>query len=326
MSDIIKESLNQDQLLPVSIEGTRTILYQMENCICKIYKENGGIGTGFFCEIPFINNNLLKVLITNNHLLNENEIEDNKIINISIMNKEKEEKVKKIEIDNKRKKYTNKELDVTIIEIKENKDGINKYMEIDKEDIKKDKEIIEKDYKRKSVYILHYPKGELSVSYGIINDIIEDRINHFCNTEEGSSGSPILSLKNNKIIGIHYGSSSKKINFGIYIKKVIDEFNNKYNKYKNEINLIYNNNEDIETRIFGEDFVKNNINNIELMINNKKIKLIKEYELNKGENKIKMIIKNKLTNLECMFANCHSLYNINDLKYLNTKDITNFSY
>ena len=240
MSDIIKESLNQAQPLPVSIEGTKTILYQMENCICKIYKENGEIGTGFFCEIPF-NNNLLKVLITNNHVLNENEIEDNKIIKISIMNKEKEEKVKKIEIDNKRKKYTNKELDVTIIEIKENKDGINKYMEIDKEDIKKDKEIIEKDYKRKSVYILHYPKGELSVSYGIINDIIEDRINHFCNTEEGSSGSPILSLKNNKIIGIHYGSSSKKINFGIYIKKVIDEFNNKYNKYKNEINLIYNN-------------------------------------------------------------------------------------
>ena len=103
MSDIIKESLNKDQLIPVSIEGKRTILYQMENCICKIYKENGGIGTGFFCEIPFINNNLLKVLITNNHLLNENEIEDNKIIKISIMNKEKDEKVKQIEIDNKRK-------------------------------------------------------------------------------------------------------------------------------------------------------------------------------------------------------------------------------
>ena len=110
------------------------------------------------------------------------------------MNKEKDEKVKQIEIeiDNKRKKYTNKDLDVTIIEIKENKDGINKYMEIDKEDIKKDKEIIEKDYKRKSVYILHYPKGELSESYEIINDIIEDKINHFCNTEEGSSCSPIL--------------------------------------------------------------------------------------------------------------------------------------
>ena len=86
MSEIIKESLNKDQPMPVSIEGTRKILYQMENCICKIIKDNGTIGTGFFCEIPF-KNNLLKVLITNNHVLNEKEIENNKIIKISIINK-----------------------------------------------------------------------------------------------------------------------------------------------------------------------------------------------------------------------------------------------
>ena len=134
MSDIIKESLNKDQPIPVSLEGTRTILNQMENCICKIYKDNGTIGTGFFCEIPF-NNNLLKVLITNNHVLNENEIDNNKIINISIINKEKKkEEIKRIEIDNKRKKYSNKELDITIIEIKA-KDEINNYMEVDKKDI-----------------------------------------------------------------------------------------------------------------------------------------------------------------------------------------------
>ena len=94
MSDIIKESLNKDQPMPVSLEGTRKILYQMENCICKIHKDNGAIGIGFFCEIPY-NNNIIKVLITNNHVLNENEIENNKIINISIINKEKEEKIKK---------------------------------------------------------------------------------------------------------------------------------------------------------------------------------------------------------------------------------------
>ena len=38
---------------------------------------------------------VLKVLITSNHVLNENEIENNKIINISIINKEKEEEIKK---------------------------------------------------------------------------------------------------------------------------------------------------------------------------------------------------------------------------------------
>ena len=56
----------------------------MENCIFKIHKNNKEIGIGFFCEIPF-NNNLLKVLITTNHVLNENEKEDNEIISISII-------------------------------------------------------------------------------------------------------------------------------------------------------------------------------------------------------------------------------------------------
>ena len=202
MSDIIKESMNQDQPMPVSLEGTRKILYQMENCICLIHKDNGAIGTGFFCEIPY-NNNILKVLITNNHVLNESEIENNKIIKLSIINKENKKEIKKITIDNTRKKYTNKELDVTIIEIKANKDEIYNYMEIDKEDIKENKEIIETNYKRKSIYIIHYPEGKLSVSYGLINDIIDDKIIHFCNTKEGSSGSPILSLETNKIIGVH---------------------------------------------------------------------------------------------------------------------------
>ena len=266
MSDIIKESLNKDQPIPVSLEGTRIILYQMENCICKIHKDNGAIGTGFFCKIPF-NNYLLKVLITNNHILDENEIENNKIINISILNKEKEEEIKKIKIDNTRKKYTNKELDVTIIEIKENKDEIYNFMEIDKEDIKKNKDLIKINYKRKSVYILHYPKGELSVSYGLINDIIDGKINHYCNTEEGSSGSPILSLENNKIIGIHYGGSGIKINYGIFIKNVIDKFNNFYiNENKNEINLI--NNKENEEK---DEDNKANLNNRNMIRNKKNV-------------------------------------------------------
>ena len=101
MSDIKQERLIKEQPIPVSIENTKKILFQMENCICKIYLKNGGIGTGFFCNIPF-NNNLLPVLITNNHVLNENDIDNNKIIKLMINNK-----VKKIEIDNLRKRYTN---------------------------------------------------------------------------------------------------------------------------------------------------------------------------------------------------------------------------
>ena len=143
-------------------------------------------------------------------------------------------------------------------------------------------------------------------------------IKHLCSTEEGSSGSPLLSLKTYKVIGIHFGDGTEKnINNAIFIKYAIDI-------YKNEINIKYKSkNKGIE-RIFGEKFVESNENNIELIINGEKSKLISKYALNVGENDITIKIKKKLTNLEDMFKNCNSLYNINDLKYLNTKDITNF--
>ena len=63
--NIIKESLIESQPSPIDIEGTKIILSQMENCICKIF-QNEKKGTGFFCKIPFPDKyNLLNVLITN---------------------------------------------------------------------------------------------------------------------------------------------------------------------------------------------------------------------------------------------------------------------
>ena len=131
--------LIEGQPIPVSLEGTKTILFQMENCICKIYSKDKAIGTGFFCKIPF-NHNLIPVLITNNHILNENNIKDNSIIKLSINNK-----LKEIKIDNLRRKYTNSdcEINITIIEIIPNKDGIYNYLEIDEYFINKNREYIE---------------------------------------------------------------------------------------------------------------------------------------------------------------------------------------
>ena len=294
MSDIKQEKLIKEQPIPVSLENTKKILFQMENCICKIYMNNGGIGTGFLCKIPF-NNNLLPVLITNNHVLNKNDIDNNKIIKLMINNK-----AKKIEIDNSRKKYTNsdKNIDITIIEIKPKKDGINNYLEID--DINKDKDTIELEYKNKSIYIIHYPNEELSVSYGLIKNIIDNRrINHYCNTEEGSSGSPILSLKTFKVIGIHYGGSQTlKLNYGTYIKYGIDEFN----KYNNKnIKLMINN--EIKTIKIDESRKKytNSDENIDITIIEIKPKEdginnyleIEEDDIKKYKEKIKLEFKKK---------------------------------
>ena len=175
------------------------------------------------------------------------------------------------------------------------------------------------------IYILHYPSEELSVSYGLINDIIDSKkISHYCSIEAGSSGSPILSLKPFKVIGIHYGSSqNKNLNYGTFIKYAIDEFNI---YHKTEINIIYKTNLKGIDNIFGEKFLENNKNNIELIINGNKNSLINKYELKKGGNNIKLIIKNKIRNLEYMFYNCKSLNKIEELKYLDIKDIYNFNW
>ena len=47
MPDNIKETLIEDQPIPIDIEGTKLILSQMENCICKIVKDDGSKGTVF---------------------------------------------------------------------------------------------------------------------------------------------------------------------------------------------------------------------------------------------------------------------------------------
>ena len=68
----------------------------------------------------------------------------------------------------------------------------------------------------------------MSVSYGIIKAIDLDNkhdILHLCSTDRGSSGSPILNINTNQIIGIHRGSySNHNFNEGTLVIFPIKEF------------------------------------------------------------------------------------------------------
>ena len=169
-----KESLLVGYPNPISYECTKMLLVQMEKCVCKI-KIGNTQGTGSFCKIPFPNKkNMLSVLITNNHIINK-EILNRKNAKISIDIKEKSD-IKELNLNN-RKKYTNEEHDITIIEIKEN-DEIKNYLELDDiitndilNDNNRNKEFIDK-----TLYIIQYPESELSVSYGILESIYEDNL------------------------------------------------------------------------------------------------------------------------------------------------------
>ena len=140
MTQIEKEKLLNKYPLPVTIEKTEIILKQMKESICKIQNKNCD-GTGFFCKI--LNK---KLLITNNHIINEEIIKNKKIINVKLNDNEimKDIKIKDY--------YTSIKYDATIIEIEVNDENIN-YLEIDDEIF--DENI---DLDNKSIYIIQYPK------------------------------------------------------------------------------------------------------------------------------------------------------------------------
>ena len=164
-----EEVFIEGALQPVSIEQTELILDQMKNCVCKIHKGKVN-GTGFFVQVSY-DNRLLNLLITNNHVLNEQDILEGKVINISLNN---EQIFKEIKIDSKRKKYTNKDLDVTIIEIN-NEDNIKIYLSIDDNILNNNINNYNNIYENESLYILNYINGkDIFNSQGILNNINEN--------------------------------------------------------------------------------------------------------------------------------------------------------
>ena len=224
------EKMIKNSPAPVDIAGTKTILNQMMNCICKI-KINATNGTGFFCKIPYKNSSM-KVLMTNYHVLDEKYCVGDKDINVLVND---EDKAYGINLLIRRKTYFNKDYDIAIIELKE-EDGIKNFLELD-ENLFKDKENI--FYEDKSLYVLQYPNGKNAcVSYGLLRNIEKNDIKHTCSTEKGSSGSPILNLENNKVIGIHKeaGLSTFNFNKGTLLKFPINDFNEEQKNDRNDSN------------------------------------------------------------------------------------------
>ena len=223
---------------PIFLEGMRKILNQMENSICRINCKDGVKGTGFFCKIPVSKKKNLEVLMTNNHIINKDYLDKENKITISI----KDDKyIKSISLRDKFT-YTNEEYDITIINLNDNEgENLFEFLELDENILNNDGEI----YIGNSIYIIHYPfnfyGNKVAVSYGILkktSDCEKYNFIHSCSTEYGSTGSPILNLSNNKIIGIHKQKSSGEYNIGFFLYNSIKEFIQLYNNYKMKNNYI----------------------------------------------------------------------------------------
>ena len=197
-------------------ESASDILY---NSIVKI-EINEKKGTGFFMK-AYVKGNKMDLFLTCNHVMTIKDIVENDAFSISYgkFNKEK----KKIYLNNKRFMRTfESPIDITVIEIIKN------------DNIPEDKFLFPDlnykygylSYKNKKFYLAGYPNSsERAISSGTIKKISDYEFTHSLDARNGSSGSPICLIENNRIIGIHKGGDKKKpINYGTFIGYILDEF------------------------------------------------------------------------------------------------------
>ena len=210
----------------IKLECAEKIIEQMKKNICKIILDQIQ-GTGFFCKIPFPDHNkMLPVLITSSHVINEEFLnkEDEKIA----LEIKADPNIKELNLKD-RIKYANKKYDTTIIEIKP-EDNISDFLELD--DIIVDDIISDKNknevFIEENIYILEYVKGELNYSTGILSNTDENNkvlLRHTCGTGIGSTGSPILNVKTNRVIGIHLSKvMNKSYGLGTFLNYLLKEF------------------------------------------------------------------------------------------------------
>ena len=230
----VNEKHLKDYPIPIFFEGVKKILKQMKSSVCQVLTKDRGKGTGFFTKIPFLKGDYIPVFITNNHIIDqkflnkENEIKI-KIKNGSIINS--------INLRNVFK-YTNAEHDITIIKLNEKEYESYDFLELDDNILNNNGT----NYIGNSIYLLHYPNNsegsKVAVSYGILKKRFERNklyFIHYCSTEYGSSGSPILNVSNNKIIGIHKQNTIDDYNLGTFLYYSIKEFILLYKNINNNL-------------------------------------------------------------------------------------------
>ena len=191
---------------------------------------------GFLCKFPTKeNNNFIPVLITRNNNNAKKDTSQEKEIKLLVNQKEYN-----ILIDEKRKNYINN-YNLTIIEMKEELD-VNAFLEVDNNNINNNQDIY---------LIYNSPQKKINYSKGKIVEINKNgfEFNYNYNPKiEKSIFSPIINLKNHKVIGISIMNNEKdNINKGALINSIISRFFESQNKKQININ-IENNNKDKENK------------------------------------------------------------------------------
>jgi len=233
-----------------------------------IYLGNGQTrtGTGFFLKIKskYSDESYQYYLITNEHIILQDLLKNEQIKFIIYYHFE--EMCKEFIINTSEsfiKEYkTSEDLDITIIQIKKDEIPWQYFIEPDYEFFNNI------NYYINAKIIIHqFPLGlEQAYSKGNIVKIDKNNIFYTNSTENGSSGSPIMLIDSEKVIGIHRGNFNIKMNCGILLNIIIndEERIKKCNFYKEKnknLNYYYYYNAiTVEKTFNGRKYVKDNYN------------------------------------------------------------------
>lgn len=231
----IKEITPEGYCEPLKKTEIEELLHK-EKSMCKIKfkqvvnnKLESSIGSGFFLQFHYKQIPFQKCLITNNHVINNAEADDE--IRIEYQNEGK--LIEMTKNGKKRRVFLNKRLDYSLIELFDD-DGFNNFFKIDHDIIKNDPAV----FKNHDIFVLQYPNGnELSFSLGKVLSIDDSKLRHNCPTDYGSSGSPVISRSSNaSIIGLHFGADiNSKFNVSTPIFTILDDINEKIKSKKPNI-------------------------------------------------------------------------------------------
>ena len=283
------------------------IKFEIEAKINQIEQYASGIG--ILCTIPTKN---IKALITYNRLLNLDFLNNGEKMTLYINKKQYD-----INIKINRFKYTNEDLNITIIEILES-DDIKNFLEMDRF-------ISSKDYSNVDILSISLKNDqELDILDGKITKKYNTP-NYRSNIERHKEG--IILLKNNlKLIGI-IQENEVEINI-IQMNNIINKINFikcLYEIKKEDIGKdiqILNNKGKFNYEIKNEEIERE----IKVIINGEIKSNIFTYKFTKeGDYIFYLICYNDLTDMSWIFNECSSLKEIN-LSSFNTNKVTNMSY
>ena len=169
-----------------------------------------------------------------------------------------------------------------------------------------------------------------SKKYGVDEEIVENLKNIYKMNKDMNNNK----INENNTVIIKYKIDYDYLNDLLY--KALDPFNRSlfpifYND--NKFIRVNNNHKKINIRLFGQNFINNNLDNCYFELNGFKYKLNSNINImndlrsdDELEFEIKLIGINKITDMSYMFENCNHLSPLNDFSKWNTSNITNMSH